>query len=73
VFNVICQRLTAIYNGGCQICCNRSRLKTGFHLPAHRSTKICCNRSRLKPGFHLPAHPNTMPQINMISHPVMSL
>jgi len=41
-FNVVYQQFKAMYNSGCQICCNWSR-------PSHRST---------------------MPQINMIPHPV---
>jgi len=32
--------------------------------------QICCNWSRLRPGFKIPAHRNTIPQINMIHHPV---
>jgi len=48
-FNVVYQRFIALYDSGCQICCNWSRLKPCFKVPAHRST---------------------MPQINMIPHPV---
>jgi len=48
-FNVVYQQFRAMYDSGCQICCNWSRLKPGFTVPAHRST---------------------MPQINMIPHPV---
>jgi len=48
-FNVVYQQFRAMYNSGCQ---------------------ICCNWSRLKPGFRVPVHLSTMPQINMIPHPV---
>jgi len=30
----------------------------------------CCNWSRLRPGFSVQANRSTMPQINMIPHPV---
>jgi len=43
------QRSIAVYYSGCQ---------------------ICCNWSRFKPWFNVPAHRNTMPQINIIPHPV---
>jgi len=49
-FNVVYQQFIAMYDSGCQIFCNWSRLKPGFKVPAHRST---------------------MPQINMILHPVI--
>jgi len=29
-FNVIYQQFRAMYDSGCQICCNRSRLKPGY-------------------------------------------
>jgi len=32
--------------------------------------QFCCNWSRLKPAFNVQAHRSTMPQINMIPHPV---
>jgi len=48
-FNVVYQLFRAMYDSGCQICGNWSRLKPDFKVPAHRST---------------------MPQINMIPHPV---
>jgi len=37
-FNVVCQQFRAMYDSGYQICCNWSRLKPGFNVPAHRST-----------------------------------
>jgi len=37
-FKVIYQQFIAIYDSGCQIYCNWSRLKTRFKVPAHRST-----------------------------------
>ena len=40
----------------------RAMYDTGF--------QICCNWHRLNPGFNVPVHQNTMPQINMIPHPV---
>jgi len=49
VFNVVYQQFTAMYDSGCQICCNWCRLKPGFNVSVHRST---------------------MPQLNMIPHPV---
>jgi len=36
-FNVVYQQFIAMYDSGCQICCNWSRLKLGFKVPAHRS------------------------------------
>jgi len=48
-FNVVYQQFRTMYDSGCQIWCNWSRLKPDFIMPAHRST---------------------MPQINMIRHPV---
>jgi len=29
-FNIVYQQFRAMYNSGCQICCNWSRLKPGF-------------------------------------------
>jgi len=49
-FNVVFKQFIAMYDSGCQICCNWSRLKPDFKVPAHRST---------------------MPQINMIPHPII--
>jgi len=37
-FNVVYHRFRAMYDSGCQICCNWSRLKPGYKVPAHRST-----------------------------------
>jgi len=37
-FNVVHQRFRAMYDHGCQICCNWSRFKSCFNLQAHRST-----------------------------------
>jgi len=34
------QQFIAVYVGGCQICCNFSRLKPDFHVPAHESTML---------------------------------
>jgi len=34
------------------------------------SCQICCNWFRFKSGFTVPEHRSTMPQINMIPHPV---
>jgi len=48
-FNVVYQQFIAMYNSGCQISCNWSRLKLGFKLLAHQIT---------------------IPQINMIPHPI---
>jgi len=48
-FEVVYQQFVAMYDSGCQ---------------------ICCNWSRLKPGINVPVHQSTMPQINMIPHPV---
>jgi len=38
-FNVVYQRFIAMYDRGCQICFNWSRIKPGFNKPAQRS--IC--------------------------------
>jgi len=38
VFNVVYQQFISMYESACQICCNRSRLESGFNLPAHRTT-----------------------------------
>jgi len=32
---VVCQQFIAVYDSGCQICCNWSRLKSGFNVPCH--------------------------------------
>jgi len=37
VFNVVYQQFIAMYDRGCQICCNWSRLKPGFNVPVHQS------------------------------------
>jgi len=34
-FNVVYQQFIAMYDSGCQISCNWSRLKTGINVPAH--------------------------------------
>jgi len=38
-FNVVYQQFiaTCMYDSGYQICCNWSRLKLGFNVPAHQS------------------------------------
>jgi len=36
-FNVVYQQFIAIYDSGCQICCNWSRFKPGYKVAAHRS------------------------------------
>jgi len=42
MFNVVYQQFIAMYDSGCQICCNYSRLKPKYHaaikhdtLPSH--------------------------------------
>jgi len=35
--NVVYQQFIAVYNSGCQICCNGSRLKPRFKVPANSS------------------------------------
>jgi len=35
--NVVYQQFRAMYDSGCQICCNWSRRTLDFELPAHRS------------------------------------
>jgi len=37
-FNVVYQQLIAMYDSGCQICYNRSKLKPSFKVQAHQST-----------------------------------
>jgi len=41
---------------------------TGFIYDS--GCQIYCKWFRFKPGFKVPAHQSTMPQINMIPHPV---
>jgi len=36
-FNVVYQQFRAMCDSGCQICCNWSRFRPGFKMPAHRS------------------------------------
>jgi len=40
-FKVVYQRLIAMYDSGCQICCNWTRLKPGF---MYQHTKVPCRR-----------------------------
>jgi len=40
IFNIVYQHFRAMYDSGCQIFCNWSRLKSGFKVPAHQNT-IC--------------------------------
>jgi len=42
-FNGICPWFIAMYDSGCQICCNWSRLKPGYKVPAHQSTMLQIN------------------------------
>jgi len=37
-FNVVYQQFIVMYDSGCPICCNWSKLKPGFNLPAHWSS-----------------------------------
>jgi len=37
-FNVVYHQFIAMYDSGCQICGNWSRLKPALYVPAHRST-----------------------------------
>jgi len=43
-FNVVYQQCIAIYDSGCQICCNCSIPKPCFEVPAHQSTMMQINR-----------------------------
>jgi len=45
-FNVVYQQFRAMYDSGCHICCNRSRLKPGFKVPAQRSTNNFINHDQ---------------------------
>jgi len=36
-FNVVYQQFRAMYDSGCQICCNWSRLKPGFNTPKYHA------------------------------------
>jgi len=37
-FNVVDQQIIAMYDSGCQICCNcMIQTQAGFYVPAHRS------------------------------------
>jgi len=37
-FNVVCRQVIDIYDSGYQNCCNLSRFKLGFKVPAHQRT-----------------------------------
>jgi len=39
-FNIVYQQSIVMYDSSCQICCNWSRLKLGFNVPAHWSTML---------------------------------
>jgi len=40
---IIYQQFIAMYNSGCQIYCNWSRLKLVFKVPVHQSTMLQIN------------------------------
>jgi len=42
-FNVVYQQFRAMYDSGCQICCNWFRLKPGFIVSAHWGTMPLIN------------------------------
>jgi len=43
-FNVVCQQFIALYDSGCQICCNWCTLKPDFNGPSHLSTMPQINK-----------------------------
>jgi len=42
-FNVVYKQFIAMNDSGWQICCNWSRLKPGFTVPAHRNNMLQMN------------------------------
>jgi len=47
-----------------------SRLMSVIYIYVQQWLSDLINWSRLQLGFYVPAHQNTMPQLNMMSHPV---
>jgi len=60
---ILSKMYIAMYDSGCQICCNCSRLKLGFYVPAHWSTM---------PKINMIPHPVTL-NYNGPTSPVLGL